>query len=80
VPGSLAVVVGVGGYCVQVVRAFGARVVAIGVDDAKLAAVAAQGAALTLNSRTLDAKGLNWLREWVRRLFARPDPAAVSAR
>ena len=61
VPGSLAIVVGVGGvggYCVQVARAFGARVVAIDVDDAKLAAVAAHGAALTLNSRTLDAKGL----------------------
>ncbi len=60
-PGSLAIVVGVGGvggYCVQVARAFGASVVAIDVDDAKLAAVAAHGAALTLNSRTLDAKGL----------------------
>ena len=59
--GSLAIVVGVGGvggYCVQVARAFGARVVAIDVDDAKLAAVAAHGAALTLNSRTLDAKAL----------------------
>jgi 6-hydroxycyclohex-1-ene-1-carbonyl-CoA dehydrogenase len=60
-PGSLAIVVGVGGvggYCVQVARAFGASVVAIDVDDAKLAAVAAHGAALTLNSRSLDAKGL----------------------
>jgi 6-hydroxycyclohex-1-ene-1-carbonyl-CoA dehydrogenase len=60
-PGSLAVVVGVGGvggYCVQVARAFGATVVAIDVDDAKLAAVAGHGAALTLNSRTLDAKAL----------------------
>ncbi|MEP7280720.1 MAG: 6-hydroxycyclohex-1-ene-1-carbonyl-CoA dehydrogenase [Rubrivivax sp.] len=60
-PGSLAIVVGVGGvggYCVQVARAFGARVVAIDVDDAKLAAVAEHGASLTLNSRTLDAKGL----------------------
>lgn len=60
-PGSLAVVVGVGGvggYCVQVAQAFGAQVVAIDVDDAKLAAVAGHGAALTLNSRTLDAKAL----------------------
>ena len=60
-PGSLAIVIGVGGvggYCVQVARAFGAAVVAIDIDDAKLAAVAAHGAALTLNSRTLDAKGL----------------------
>ena len=60
-PGSLAVVVGVGGvggYCVQVARAFGAQVVAIDVDDAKLAAVAGHGAALTLHSRSLDAKAL----------------------
>ena len=60
-PGSLAVVVGVGGvggYCVQVARAFGATVVAIDVDDSKLAAVAAHGAALTLNSRSLDGKGV----------------------
>ncbi|HSN31339.1 MAG TPA: 6-hydroxycyclohex-1-ene-1-carbonyl-CoA dehydrogenase [Ideonella sp.] len=60
-PGSLAVVVGaggVGGYCVQVARAFGSSVVAIDVDDAKLAAIAEHGASLTLNSRTLDAKAL----------------------
>ena len=60
-PGSLAIVVGaggVGGYCVQVAHAFGASVVAIDVDDAKLAAIAPHGAALTLNSRTLDAKAI----------------------
>jgi 6-hydroxycyclohex-1-ene-1-carbonyl-CoA dehydrogenase len=60
-PGSLAIVVGaggVGGYCVQVANAFGARVVAIDIDDAKLAALAAHGAALTLNSRTLDGKAI----------------------
>jgi len=60
-PGSLAIVVGVGGvggYCVQIARAFGAAVVAIDVDDAKLAAVAQHGAALTLNSRTLDGKAM----------------------
>jgi 6-hydroxycyclohex-1-ene-1-carbonyl-CoA dehydrogenase len=60
-PGSLAIVVGaggVGGYCVQVARAFGASVVAIDVDDAKLAAIAPHGAALTLNSRKLDAKAI----------------------
>ncbi len=60
-PGSLAIVVGaggVGGYCVQVARAFGATVVAIDVDDAKLAAIAEHGAALTLNSRSLDAKAI----------------------
>jgi 6-hydroxycyclohex-1-ene-1-carbonyl-CoA dehydrogenase len=60
-PGSLAIVVGaggVGGYCVQIARAFGATVVAIDVDDAKLAAIAPHGAALTLNSRTLDGKAI----------------------
>jgi 6-hydroxycyclohex-1-ene-1-carbonyl-CoA dehydrogenase len=60
-PGSLAIVVGaggVGGYCVQVARAFGATVVAIDVDDSKLAAIAAHGAALTLNSRNLDTKAI----------------------
>ena len=59
--GSLAIVVGaggVGGYCVQVARAFGATVVAIDIDDAKLAAIAQHGAALTLNSRALDAKAI----------------------
>jgi 6-hydroxycyclohex-1-ene-1-carbonyl-CoA dehydrogenase len=58
---SLAIVVGtggVGGYCVQVAQAFGATVVAIDIDDAKLAAVAQHGAALTLNSRALDGKTL----------------------
>ena len=60
-PGSLAIVIGaggVGGYCVQVARAFGASVVAIDVDDAKLAAIAPHGAALVLNSRTLDTKAI----------------------
>jgi 6-hydroxycyclohex-1-ene-1-carbonyl-CoA dehydrogenase len=60
-PGSLAVVVGaggVGGYCVQIAHAFGATVVAIDVDDAKLEAIGRHGAALTLSARALDAKSL----------------------
>jgi 6-hydroxycyclohex-1-ene-1-carbonyl-CoA dehydrogenase len=60
-PGSLAIVIGVGGvggYCVQVARAFGAQVVAVDVDDDKLAAMANHGAALTLNARRHDAKSL----------------------
>ena len=60
-PGSLAIVIGaggVGGYCVQVANAFGAKVVAIDVDADKLAAVAAHGAALALNAREHDAKAL----------------------
>jgi 6-hydroxycyclohex-1-ene-1-carbonyl-CoA dehydrogenase len=60
-PGSLAVVVGaggVGGYCVQVANAFGAKVVAIDVDAEKLAAIGKHGAALTLNAREHDGKAL----------------------
>jgi 6-hydroxycyclohex-1-ene-1-carbonyl-CoA dehydrogenase len=60
-PGELAIVVGaggVGGYAVQIAAALGARVVALDVDDARLAAVAPYGASLTLNSKTLDFKTL----------------------
>ena len=60
-PGSLAIVVGaggVGGYCVQIARAVGATVVAIDVDEAKLAAIGRFGAALTLDARALDGKAL----------------------
>ncbi len=61
-PGDVAVVVGVGGvggYCVQVARAFGAEVVAIDVDARKLQAIAADGgAALALDARAHDAKAL----------------------
>ncbi len=60
-PGSLAIVIGaggVGGYCVQVARAFGAQVVAIDVDDDKLAAIAPHGAGLTLNARQHEPKSL----------------------
>jgi len=60
-PGSLAVVVGaggVGGYCAQVAAAFGAKVVAIDVDDAKLEALRGHGADLTLDARTHDQKAL----------------------
>ena len=59
--GELAVVVGtggVGGYAVQIAAALGAHVVAIDVDDARLAAVAGHGAAVTLNSATTDFKDL----------------------
>jgi 6-hydroxycyclohex-1-ene-1-carbonyl-CoA dehydrogenase len=58
-PGSLAIVVGaggVGGYCVQVARAFGAKVVAIDVDAAKLTAIAEHGADLTIDARNHDGK------------------------
>jgi len=60
-PGALAIVVGaggVGGYCVQAANASGAKVVAIDVDADKLATIGRHGAALTLNARELDGKGL----------------------
>ena len=60
-PGSLAIVVGaggVGGYCVQVAKAFGATVVAIDVDEDKLEAISHHGAALTLDARALDGKAM----------------------
>jgi 6-hydroxycyclohex-1-ene-1-carbonyl-CoA dehydrogenase len=59
--GSVAIVVGiggVGGYSAQIARAFGATVIAIDVDPAKLAAIGRHGAALTLNAREHDLKGL----------------------
>jgi 6-hydroxycyclohex-1-ene-1-carbonyl-CoA dehydrogenase len=61
VPGALAVVIGaggVGGYCVQVASAFGAKVVAIDVDDVKLAAMKPYGASLTLNAKSMDLKAM----------------------
>ncbi|MBC5768112.1 6-hydroxycyclohex-1-ene-1-carbonyl-CoA dehydrogenase [Ramlibacter albus] len=60
-PGSLAVVIGaggVGGYCVQVAAAQGAKVFAIDVDDRKLEAIAGYGAARTLNSRGMEPKAV----------------------
>lgn len=59
--GDLAIVVGaggVGGYAVQIAAALGARVVAIDVDDAKLAAIAPHGASLTRNAAAGDFKSL----------------------
>jgi 6-hydroxycyclohex-1-ene-1-carbonyl-CoA dehydrogenase len=59
-PGSLAIVVGiggVGGYAAQIAKAMGATAVAIDVDDAKLAAMG-KVAALTLNARAQDQKAL----------------------
>jgi len=60
-PGDLAIVVGVGGvggYAVQIAAALGARVVAIDVDDARLAQIAEHGAGLTINSATTEFKAL----------------------
>lgn len=60
-PGDFAVVVGVGGvggYGVQVARAFGATVAALDVDQGKLDAIAGVGAALTLNVRDVQGRDL----------------------
>ena len=60
-PGDLAVVVGiggVGGYAVQVANAMGAKVVALDVDDDKLAQISGYGAALTINVKDTDNRAL----------------------
>jgi 6-hydroxycyclohex-1-ene-1-carbonyl-CoA dehydrogenase len=60
-PGDLTVVIGVGGvgsYCVQIAAALGAKVVAIDVDPAKLAALEGHGAARALDAKKLDPKAL----------------------
>jgi 6-hydroxycyclohex-1-ene-1-carbonyl-CoA dehydrogenase len=64
--GDLAIVVGVGGvggYAVQIAATLGAHVVAIDVDEARLARLAAHGAGLTVNSA---ATGFKELRNRVR--------------
>jgi 6-hydroxycyclohex-1-ene-1-carbonyl-CoA dehydrogenase len=59
--GDLAVWVGaggVGGFGIQVSAAVGATVVAIDIDDARLARLAPHGASLTINSTAVDQKAL----------------------
>ena len=59
--GDVAVVIGiggVGGYAVQVAKAFGATVIAIDVDQAKLDNMAKYGASLTINSRQVQGRDL----------------------
>ena len=59
--GDLAVIVGaggVGGYAVQIAAALGAHVAALDVDDARLAALAPHGAALTVNTAGADFKSV----------------------
>lgn len=60
-PGDLAIVVGAGGvgaFATQVAAASGASVIALDVSDARLEAVAAHGAARTVNVSGLDPKAL----------------------
>lgn len=59
--GDLAVVIGaggVGGYAVQIAAVFGAKVIALDVDDAKLERAKAAGAVHTINVRDLDTRGI----------------------
>ncbi|PNU19038.1 6-hydroxycyclohex-1-ene-1-carbonyl-CoA dehydrogenase [Geothermobacter hydrogeniphilus] len=59
--GDLAIVIGVGGvggYCVQMARAFGATVIAIDIDQAKLDAIAEHGAAATFNAMEIGGRDL----------------------
>ncbi len=59
--GDLAIVVGVGGvggYCAQIAAAFGARVIAIDVDAARLQAIADHGPHLVLDSSELDFRSI----------------------
>lgn len=59
--GDLAIVIGiggVGGYAVQIAKAFGATVVAIDVDQAKLDNMAKYGAGLTINAREVQGRDL----------------------
>jgi 6-hydroxycyclohex-1-ene-1-carbonyl-CoA dehydrogenase len=49
---------GVGGYAAQIAAAFGGTVVAIDINDDKLAAISGQGAALTLNARQMTSRDL----------------------
>jgi len=70
-PGDFAVVVGVGGvggYAVQIAHAFGATVAALDVDPLKLDAMAAHGAALTVNVREVQGRDLKKaIQEFARR-------------
>jgi len=49
---------GVGGYAVQIAAAFGGTVVAIDVNEEKLAGIAEQGAVLTLNAKQMTSRDI----------------------
>ncbi len=59
VDGDCVVIIGAGGvgsFGVQIARAFGARVIAVDIDDAKLARASEYGAEGAVNSKDLDVK------------------------
>ncbi|HVK38225.1 MAG TPA: 6-hydroxycyclohex-1-ene-1-carbonyl-CoA dehydrogenase [Candidatus Kapabacteria bacterium] len=76
VEGDFAIVIGVGGvgtYGALIARLLGATVLALDIDDAKLAAVAAQGVDATLNIAGVDPKTVKErVREIARALDAPP--------
>ena len=49
---------GIGGFGVQIARALGAHVVAIDIDDERLAKMREVGASMTFNSKEMDAKAI----------------------
>ena len=49
---------GVGGYCAQIAAALGGTVIAIDVNDEKLAAIGKQCASLTLNAKTMTPRDI----------------------
>jgi 6-hydroxycyclohex-1-ene-1-carbonyl-CoA dehydrogenase len=52
---------GVGGFGVQIAAALGAAVVAVDVDDARLALAARHGAGLTINAKRVEARSIKGL-------------------
>jgi 6-hydroxycyclohex-1-ene-1-carbonyl-CoA dehydrogenase len=75
-PGDVAIFVGVGGvggFGVQIAKAFGAHVVAIDVDDVRLARMREHGADLALNAQGTDAKALKkQVRDFAKQSGAAP--------
>jgi 6-hydroxycyclohex-1-ene-1-carbonyl-CoA dehydrogenase len=65
---------GIGGFGVQIAAALGAAVVAIDIDDDKLALAAQHGAGLTLNASALDEKAI---KSAVRNFARQQRPSSV---
>lgn len=74
--GDLAVIIGVGGigiYGVQIAKVFGAKVIALDIDDARLNAVSDVGVNNTLNIKGLDIKEIKAkIKETAKQIGASP--------
>lgn len=72
--GDFAIVIGVGGvgiYGAQIAKIFGAKVLALDIDDAKLAIAKANGVDATLNTKGMDIKAIkDKVKELVKELNA----------